>query len=147
MNLVRGAADGLPRCNDVCKELDIHGDDETPDEIALPAFRKESQQRHGKRRLCQAERCGLEVQMDAGECDLGQAAWNEKNHHEPGHAARGEDDEDPAREKHPVVGLDAHAIRAQSGPEAKAKEDRRYRQQLWETRQRLQFLHLLPLAV
>jgi hypothetical protein len=137
VSLVGGTADGLPRCDDMCEELGIHRDHETPDEIALPDLGEKPQQRHGERRLCQTESCGLEVQMDARERDFGQAAWDEKSHHEPGHTARGEDDEDPAHEEHPVVRLSAHAMYAQSGPETKAEEDCRYRQQLQAKHQHL----------
>lgn len=55
MSLIGGAADCLPRRDDVHGKLQVHGDDDPPDELCFPAPGHQSQQRYSERCLGQSK--------------------------------------------------------------------------------------------
>lgn len=56
MPLVLGSTDSLPSGDDVDGKLQIHGDDECPDELRFPTPGHQSQKRYAKRRFRQPQR-------------------------------------------------------------------------------------------
>lgn len=126
MSLVGSTTDGLPCSDHVHGELQVHGDDKPPDEFCLPAPGHQTQQRDSKRRLGQSQGERLEIVMGSSDSDLGQAAWDQKYHHQPRQAGRGQEKKGPPGEENPVVRLESDTDFSKSAVASESHEDGRH---------------------